>query len=98
MNNYKYYVDTNPYVKMDGCNSLFEAFTQAEKEASYSGFDIKICDENGDTLFYRKWWSVPFDSDVCDNDDIISFGDYGYYDCWRDVDGNEINIDDYKKQ
>ena len=95
MNNYK--IEDNPYMSMEECGTLSEAFQRADAGASYSGYDIKICDFNGDTLYRRRWYGVEFDEGVadCSQSDAICFGEFGYFDCWRDVDGNKIDPDDF---
>lgn len=63
--------------------SLDEAMAKADGMACYTQQDIRIyADEKRDILIAeRRWYGVESD-DECSEGDIISFGEFGYYDEW----------------
>lgn len=81
----KYYVNYgtgagNEWVE----GTLDEVMAIADNGATYTQADIKIMDENDNLIAIRRWWGVKFDPEEsdCSEDEIISFGDFGYYDAW----------------
>ena len=63
--------------------TLEDAQKIADEGAAYTGADITIEDEDGNTVMIRCWWGVKFDPETDDSADPICFGDYGYYGDWQ---------------
>ncbi len=87
----KYYIEYgtgagNKYVE----GTLDEAKAEADKGASYTQcfYCIRAVDDNGnpaEIICIRLWWSTKYNPDIDDDDDIISFGDFGFYGSWQDA-------------
>lgn len=80
----KYYICLNEMiddVEFDG--SLEEAMAEADKMSCYTQQNIRIyADAKRDKLVTeRRWYGVEPDGECADGD-IISFGNFGYYDEW----------------
>lgn len=82
----KYYINHhtgagNEYI--DG--TLADAMQAADAGASYTQEPITIHDDTGAEVARRQWWGVKYDPDEDDapEDDIIGYGDYGYYGAWQ---------------
>lgn len=84
----KYYIeygtgDGNEWVE----GTLEEAMEIADKGVGYTQSGVEIQDEDGEPIVKRKWWGYEFDpeTDPTDEDEIISFGSYGFCGPWEDV-------------
>lgn len=85
----KYYIDYgtgagNKY--FDG--TLDEAKAGADEGAAYTqcSYCIKAVDDNGDpaeVICSRPWWGVEYDPDEDEDDDVITFGKFGYFGAWQ---------------
>lgn len=65
--------------------TLEEAMRRADEGAGYTQQDIEIVDDNGKTVATRFWQKTEFDPEDYENGentDVISYGDFGYYDEW----------------
>lgn len=62
--------------------TLEEAKAAADKDAAYTQVSIVIEDDNGNVVARRPWWSVKFDPEIEEDDDIIDFDDFGYFGAW----------------
>lgn len=69
----------NEYVE-----DLGNAMEIADNGATYTQQDITIEDEDGNVLARRRWWGVAYDPEATEEteDEVIRFGDYGYYGAW----------------
>lgn len=68
-----------------GITTLDEAMRCADEGAAYTQRDIEIVDDNDKTVAARIWRKSKFDPDDYENGedaDVISYGDYGYFDEW----------------
>ena len=65
--------------------TLQEAMKTADELAAYTQQSISIEDEAGNEVARRPWWGVKYDPDVDEaaEDEVIQFGDYGYYGAWQ---------------
>ena len=84
-----YYICMNQWMEDEEfvCGSLKQAMKRADKEACYTQQDILIYgDENRENLIaYRRWYGVEPDEDEKETD-IISYGKFGYYSEWNEID------------
>lgn len=58
------------------------AMVSADEGAAYTQQPIIIEDANGEEVARRDWYGVTPENE---GDDIIQFGDYGYYGEWMEV-------------
>lgn len=71
------------------CEDLDEAKEIADKHISYTQTGVKICDIAGKVLAIRRWYGVELDTSLYEEselEEIIPFGEFGYYDTWEDYD------------
>ena len=85
-----YIINWHTGVEDDACDMLSEAMRFADANACYTQRNITIEDEDGYIICERHWWGTAIDEDDEDLIDPIDFGDFGYYDDWRDEDGEVI--------
>lgn len=66
--------------------TLEEAKRIADEGAAYTQENIRIKNENGDTVCTRYWCGVTFRPEDFgeENPDIIEFGTFGYYNEWSE--------------
>lgn len=65
--------------------TLDEALRLADEGAGYTQRDIEIVDAKGKTVAARFWQKTKFDPEDYENGenaDVISYGDFGYFDEW----------------
>jgi hypothetical protein len=63
---------------------LEEAKVAADEGATYTEQPIEILDNAGNVVARRSWWGVAYDPETTDEpDEIIQFGDFGYYSAWE---------------
>ena len=80
----KYYLSLNEMMDDEEFKgSLDEAMLAADKMACYTQQNIRIyADDKRDTLVAeRRWYGLEPDAEASEND-IISFGKFGYYAEW----------------
>ena len=68
-----------------GIATMEEAIQKADEEAAYTQQDIEIINDKGKTVatrFWRKTGFKPDDYENGENADVISYGNFGYYDEW----------------
>ena len=63
--------------------SLDQAKKIADEAARFTGASITILDKDGDEVCTRKWYGLPFDSEIDPSENIIDFGGFGYYADWE---------------
>ncbi len=80
----KYIIDFCNGITFDFVGTLEKAKKEADDRIGYTQRDVKIRNENDETIAFRRWWGIAFDSAVNDAElsEIIDFGDFGYYDNW----------------
>lgn len=87
----KYYVNFNTGTGNFYADTIEEAMERADNEACYTQQHIVICDSETNEVLYRRQWSGCRDeeteNELIEDDefdsDLIVFGDFGFYDCWR---------------
>lgn len=79
-----YTIDYNTGVTEDVAGTLEEAMAVADDGAAYTQQPITITDEAGNTVARRPWCGLAYNpAEVEDSEDeIIGFGNYGYYGAW----------------
>ena len=85
-----YIVNWHTGVEDDAFDTLGKAMRFADANACYTQQSITIEDEDGCIICERHWWGTAIDEDDEDLISPIDFGNYGYYDDWRDEDGKVI--------
>lgn len=73
-----YYINYCNGIVKETCGFLEDVQQIADNNASYTQHNIIIENELGEPVAIRKWYGVKPEEE----DDIIQFGDCGYYDHW----------------
>lgn len=82
----KYYINYGTGAGNEYAETLEQAMTIADEGAAYTQRDIRVTDaESGDLAAIRPWCGVKYDPDESEEteDEIIAFGDFGYYGAWQ---------------
>lgn len=82
----KYYINYGTGAGNEYAETLEEAMTIADEGAAYTQRDIRITDaESGELAAIRQWWGVVYDPDESGEaeEEIIAFGEFGYYGAWN---------------
>ena len=77
------YIEYHTGAGDETANTLEKAMQIADAGACYTQSKITIADENGNILAERIWYGCKASQDEIDDfDEIIDFGDFGYYGPW----------------
>lgn len=82
----KYYINYNTGAGNEWITGTLEdAQRAADDGAAYTQQPITIEDEHDNEVARRPWWGVAYDPDVDDSaeNEIISFGSFGYFGAWQ---------------
>lgn len=78
----KYMIDFQTGIVKECDGTLDQAMEMADAMMTYTHQNILIFDENDVEVARRNWYDVAYDPEIEDENEIVQFGNKGYYSAW----------------
>ena len=81
----RYVIDYGIMTVVYDTDELESVLDEADAGIGYTGHSVVVTDEAGKDVARREWYGVDIDWADCEDEDVISYGQFGYYTSWRYV-------------